>query len=84
MYLKACVRLHTAWCTLCQRLAGSARSRGAPSDDDADGGQTTAEYALVIVGAATVAMLLLAWATGSGRIASLLNKVVDAVSDMVT
>lgn len=48
-----------------------------------DRGQTTAEYALVIVGAAAVALLLLAWATGSGRIASLLDKVVDTVANMI-
>ena len=48
-----------------------------------DRGQTTAEYALVLVGAAAVAVLLLTWATGSGRIAWLLNKMVDTVANMV-
>ena len=48
-----------------------------------DRGQTTAEYALVIVGAAAVALLLLTWATGSGKITSLLDKVVDTVANMV-
>jgi len=48
-----------------------------------DRGQTTAEYALVIVGAAAVALMLLTWATGSGKIASLLDKVVDTVANMV-
>ncbi len=42
-------------------------------------GQATAEYAIVIVGAATVAGLLLAWAAGSGKISQLLNAVLDAV-----
>ncbi len=46
-------------------------------------GQTTAEYALVLVGAAAVAVLLLTWATGSGRIAWLLDKMVDTVANMV-
>ena len=50
---------------------------------DGDRGQTTAEYALVIVGAAAVALLLLAWATGSGKISSLLDAVVDRVAAMV-
>ncbi len=49
-----------------------------------DAGQATAEYALVIVGAAAVALLLIAWATGSGKIASLLDTMVDRVADMVT
>ena len=31
-----------------------------------DGGQATAEYALVLLGAALVALLLIAWATAGG------------------
>ena len=46
-------------------------------------GQTTAEYALVLVGAAAVAVLLITWATGSGRISWLLDKMVDTIGDMV-
>lgn len=42
-------------------------------------GQATAEYALVIVGAATIAGLVLAWAAGTGKISRLLNAVLDAV-----
>lgn len=60
--------------------AGDAR----PGRRAGDWGQTTAEYALVIVGAAAVALLLLTWATGSGKIASLLDKMVDTVANMVT
>lgn len=46
-------------------------------------GQTTAEYALVILGAAAIAMLVLAWATGSGRIGSLLNRVIRSLTDQI-
>jgi hypothetical protein len=46
-------------------------------------GQATAEYALVIVGAATVAGLVLAWAASTGRISRLLNAVLDAVIGQV-
>lgn len=42
-------------------------------------GQATAEYALVVLGAAAIGGLLLAWATGTGRITKLLNAVADAV-----
>lgn len=42
-------------------------------------GQATAEYALVIVGAATIAGLVLAWAASTGKITRLLNAVLDAV-----
>ncbi len=46
-------------------------------------GQATAEYALVIIGAATLAGLLIAWAAGTGRIADLLNAVMDSVIGQV-
>ena len=44
-----------------------------------EAGQATAEYALVVLGAAAIGGLLLTWATGTGRITKLLNAVVDAV-----
>ncbi len=49
-----------------------------------DRGQATAEYALVVLGAATVAMMLIAWATSTGRISALLNKVVNSIADRVS
>jgi Protein of unknown function (DUF4244) len=49
-----------------------------------DRGQATAEYALVVLGAAAVAMLLIAWATGTGKMSTLLNKVVDSISRRIT
>jgi len=49
-----------------------------------DRGQATTEYALVVLGAAAVAMLLIAWATSTGKMSTLLNKVVDSVSGRIT
>jgi hypothetical protein len=52
----------------------------------ADHGQATTEYALVLLGAALVALLLVAWATaggGAGRIGALLERVLDAVTSKV-
>jgi Flp pilus assembly pilin Flp len=46
-------------------------------------GQSTAEYALVLLGAAAVAMLLVAWATKTDKITRLLNSVIDTVLDQV-
>ena len=46
-------------------------------------GQATAEYALVIVGAATIAGLVLAWAGSTGKITRLLNAVLDVVIGQV-
>ncbi len=44
-----------------------------------DGGQTTAEYALVLLGAAGIALLLLGWATKSGAVAKLFDAVMNNV-----
>ena len=47
-----------------------------------DRGQATAEYALVLLGAALVALLLIAWATaggGAGKIGQLLDAVLDSI-----
>ena len=46
---------------------------------DDDRGQTTAEYALVLLGAAAVALVLVAWAAKSGKVADLLDAVIDKV-----
>lgn len=50
----------------------------------ADRGQTTAEYALVLVGAATIAMLVIAWAGSTSRISGLLDAVMRSVTSMVS
>lgn len=49
-----------------------------------DDGQTTAEYALVILGAAAIALLVIAWAAQTGKVSTLLNKIVDSVAGNVT
>ncbi len=49
-----------------------------------DRGQTTAEYALVLLGGAAIALLLIAWATKTNRIGKLLDFVVDQIVGRVT
>lgn len=46
-----------------------------------ESGQATVEYALVVLGAATIAVLLLTWAARTGRISTLLDRVMDLVSE---
>ena len=46
-----------------------------------DEGQSTAEYALVLLGAAAVAVLLITWATKTDKVTRLLNEVIDRVMD---
>ena len=50
-----------------------------------DLGQATAEYALVLLGAAAIALILVGWATGGGggRIGGMLDHVVDAITGKV-
>ncbi len=62
-------------------LASTARIRRRFADDR---GQSTAEYALVLLGAAGVALLLVAWATKTDKITRLLNSIIDQVLDRVS
>jgi Flp pilus assembly pilin Flp len=42
-------------------------------------GQTTAEYALVILAAAAIALVLLAWARSSGRLPEFFDQIIDRI-----
>ncbi len=44
-----------------------------------DSGQATVEYALVLLGAAAIAGMLVAWAVSSGSIGQLMSTVVNSV-----
>jgi len=46
-------------------------------------GQTTAEYALVILAAAAVALVLLAWAKSSGKLPAFFDKIIDDLTGQV-
>ena len=49
-----------------------------------DSGQATAEYALVLLGAAVIALLVIAWVTdggGAGRIGELFDTVLSGIFD---
>jgi hypothetical protein len=49
----------------------------------AEAGQATAEYALVLLGVAALALLVLAWAGGTDKIGELLDAVIDSIIDQV-
>jgi len=42
-------------------------------------GQTTAEYALVILAAAAIAVVLIAWARSSGKLPAFFDHIIDTV-----
>jgi hypothetical protein len=49
-------------------------------------GQATSEYALVMLGAAVIALLAVSWATaggGAGKIGQLFDRVLDSITDRV-
>jgi Flp pilus assembly pilin Flp len=50
---------------------------------DDERGQTTAEYALVLLGAAAVALLLAVWAKQGGKVGKLLDTIFDSLVKMV-
>ena len=77
-YLHAC----TFHRRLTDRLTTRSRHRGLGRDD----GQATTEYALVLLAAAMVALLVIAWASaggGAARISGLFNRVIDSVVDRI-
>lgn len=62
--------------------ARSALSRLTPRRRS-DGGQTTAEYALVLVGVAAIALLVVAWATDTNKIGRLFDGVLDSILEQL-
>lgn len=66
------VRAHVALLVALSGRGGIGRARD-------DRGQTTAEYALVLLGAAGIALLLVAWATKSGAVGKLFDTVVNDI-----
>jgi Flp pilus assembly pilin Flp len=76
------IAVQTCWWMLCARVDQRLDARRTD-----ERGQATAEYALVMLGAAAVAVLLIAWATqggGAGRIGQLLDRVLDAITSRVS
>jgi Flp pilus assembly pilin Flp len=65
------VHLSTYLCTIATRSRTDQR------------GQASAEYALVLLGAAAVALLIVAWATKSDLVGKLLDTVMKAITDKV-
>lgn len=60
------------------------RAQAAAARLSLDRGQATAEYGLVILAAAALAGVLLAWATGTGGVSRLMDAVMDSIITDVT
>lgn len=79
-------RLHAALLLLTAPAAAPDESPAALARGRGDRGQATTEYALVLLAAALVALLVVAWATaggGAAKIGRLFDRVIDAVIDKV-
>ena len=62
------------------------RARGARDTRRRDRGQATPEYALVLLAAALVGLLVIGWATsggGAAAVGKLFDRVIDSVIDKV-
>jgi Flp pilus assembly pilin Flp len=58
-----------------------ARYLRAPTERWSDqAGQTTAEYALVILAAAAIAVVLIVWARSSGKLPAFFDSIIDQVA----
>jgi hypothetical protein len=71
---------------LCHLHAGVTLEPATATGRLRDRGQATTEYALVMLGAAVIALLVVAWATaggGAGKIGSLFDRVIDAVTGKI-
>ncbi|MDO8390444.1 MAG: hypothetical protein Q7V57_08145 [Actinomycetota bacterium] len=75
--LRLCVRARTL-------TTDTTAATAAATTADGELGQATTEYALVLLGAALIALLVVAWATGgagAGKIGSLFSRVIDSVTE---
>jgi len=61
-------------------LLQSIGSKIGPRIGSKEEGQTTAEYALVILAAAAVAVILITWAQTSGKLPAFFDTVIDSVA----
>ena len=67
--------------TYLDAITGAIAGRAGRGDDER--GQASAEYALVLLGAAAVALLIVAWATKTNLVGKLLDAVMGAITDKV-
>jgi uncharacterized protein YcaQ len=83
-FLMLAIAVHDVGRTVAQRLLDAVTHVVEHRHDDR--GQATTEYALVLLAAALVALLVVAWATaggGAARVSRLFNRVIDSVIDRV-
>ncbi|MDQ6927832.1 MAG: DUF4244 domain-containing protein [Actinomycetota bacterium] len=76
------IRLQLATSSALGHLSAVSQAAARRSGRDQQG-QTSAEYALVLLGAAAIALLIVAWATKSDLIGKLFDTVLKAITGKV-
>ncbi len=71
--------LASLYAALVRLLSRSRRGRGTTMAREE--GQTTAEYALVILAAAAIAVVLIVWARSSGKLPAFFDKIIDSITN---
>ena len=66
------------------RAVVSTASGRRPVGRASERGQTTAEYALVILAAAAIAIVLIAWARSSGKLPAFFDHIIDQLTNSVS
>ena len=77
------VHIHTIALALADRYAASLADTTTGRLRRDERGQTSAEYALVLLGAAAIALLIVAWATKTDLIGKLFTSVLNAITGKV-
>ncbi len=72
----------SVYAAIVRRLISPARVRGRAARGEE--GQTTAEYALVILAAAAIAVVLIVWARSSGKLPAFFDKIIDSITNSGT
>jgi Flp pilus assembly pilin Flp len=77
--LRVCVWLQIAMSDGLRQIRQTRGVRTATQLGD-ERGQTTAEYALVILAAAAIAIVLIAWARSSGKLPAFFDHIIDQIT----
>jgi hypothetical protein len=86
LLLASCVRVYVACLQFGDRLRHATAHGRSDRRLHSDRGQATTEYALVLLAAALVGLLVVGWATaggGAGKVGRLFDRVIDSVIDKV-
>lgn len=77
--LRMATFVHWCWWRIPRPRSLGRRFRRATGPIGKEDGQSTAEYALVMLAAAAIALVLLAWARSSGKLPAFFDRIIDRI-----